>query len=742
MRLSWLFLVTAVSPTTMAWAQTSPPPPPPPPPAEASAPADEADPEATPEDEAAAAEAAEAAPPEDEIIVVRAEGDQRSGIDRETYIVRDNAQARTSNALEVLGRIPEVTVQPDNSIRLLGTTGVTVLVDGRPSPNPNVLRDLQATEIARIEVVSNPSAQFSASGTGGIINIITRRTAPGGLRGSATASVSRYGGIELRAAPTWTSGDWTISGNVGWTRNGSESEASRERISLDPASPAPDIFEAIETDGRFEFVNGGGQISYRLNDKKTLTFSGGAVTVDARSISDSLLTTSIAPGAPIAQRNTNAFNYQAYSASLEYRAEGSRPGELLTTSIQQMRFDPQNDLLTEFNGGNFRFFADAFTQSRVFKLDYVRPLATGHRLLVGGSANETQEYARIEQSGDLPLGGNPFPPVSIIDGSYLEGAVYGSYQLPLLGGTLLGGLRVEGRDYQFSDAVQGEGPSDVHFFPSAFFERAIAPWLTGTLSYSRRIAWPVVQQLSPALRFQDSTTAAGGNPDLRPELTDAFEARFRGQVAGQTVALTLFNRRTDDLFSSLNTLTDDGVLVTIPVNVGKRSDLGASVAVQGSLMRGLTYSLNANLIAREVDRDFLGVTSTQSSTTYSATALLDYRDGQDGRRGADRITATFNFSGPYDDGLVERSSFVRASISWSHALTDRLTSIVTVDDLFGPTEYRTETFSDTAITRSVQFSDGPRWKVGLTYSFGRPGQPQPPQTPPAGPMIPIPGGPG
>jgi outer membrane receptor for ferrienterochelin and colicin len=118
--------------------------------------------------------------------VVRAQRDQRTSIDRETYIVRDTAQARTSNALDLLGRIPAVTVQPDSSIRLLGTTGVTVLVDGRPSANPNILRDLQGSEIARIEVVSNPSAQFSASGTGGVINIITRRNAPDGLRGSLT----------------------------------------------------------------------------------------------------------------------------------------------------------------------------------------------------------------------------------------------------------------------------------------------------------------------------------------------------------------------------------------------------------------------------------------------------------------------------------------------------------------------------------------------------------------------------
>jgi hypothetical protein len=127
----------------------------------------------------------------------------------------------------------------------------------------------------------------------------------------------------------------------------------------------------------------------------------------------------------------------------------------------------------------------------------------------------------------------------------------------------------------------------------------------------------------------------------------------------------------------------------------------------------------------------------QRSTNYSGNAQLDYRDGTDGRRGADRVTLTGNFSGPYDDGLVRRSSFFRASASWSHAVTDRLSSVLSVDDLFGPTEFRSTTISDTALTRTTALSDGPRVKLALTYSLGRPGQPEP--RTPATPSVPIPG---
>ena len=670
--------------------------------------------------------------------MVRAQLDQRTSIDRETFIVRDNAQARTSNGLDILGRIPGVTVQPDNSVRLLGTTGVTVLVDGRPSPNPNVLRDLQGSEIARIEVVSNPSAQFSASGTGGIINIITRRDAAGGLRGSATASVGSYDSFEARVAPTWSGGKWTVTANLGVAQNGSRPETIRERTNLNPASPIPDTLETQELEGRFRSANANTQISYRLSDKKTITLSGGLITAEARNLIDAELLITPGPGTPISQQTTNSFNYSGNNVALEYRAEGKRPAELLTASIQQFSFEPVSETLSNFNGRIFQSSTDTQARIRIFKLDYVRPLQPGWRLLVGGSLNDTFDTSRSEQSGQLPFGGTLPATVALVEGSVLEAAAYASLQFPLFGGTILAGLRGENREYELNDPGLGTGTSAFHLFPSASFEKRLASWLTGNISYSRRIAWPQVPQLSPVLRFQDSTSAFVGNPDLRPELTDAFEARFRGEVARQTVSLTLFHRRTEDLFSTLSTLTPAGVLLSQPINVGERQDTGLAVAVQGTPLRGWSYNINANLIDRRIDQQGFGFSGSVQSSTYSATAQVDYRDGTDGKRGADRITLNTTFSGPYDDGLLKRASFFRASASWSHAITDRLTSVLTVDDIFG-TENETTTFSNSVQTRTRTFSDGPRVKFALTYSFGRRGQQQGPQPQaPAGPPIPIP----
>jgi outer membrane receptor protein involved in Fe transport len=292
--------------------------------------------------------------PSEQEIVVRAQVDQRTSIDRETYIVRDNAQARTSNALDILGRIPAVTVQPDNSVRLLGTTGVTVLVDGRPSPNPNVLRDLQGSEIARIEVVTNPSAQFSASGTGGIINIITRRDAAGGLRGSMTASVGRYGSYEARVAPTWSSGDWTVTGQSG-------RHSQRHRDGDDPRAHQPQPRPARSPTRSRRRRSNGARVRQRehadqlsASDKKTITLSGGLVSAEARNDIDADLLITPGPATPINLLTTTGFDYNGRNIALEYRAEGKRPAELLTTSLQQFSFSPNSSTRSNFNGRVFQ----------------------------------------------------------------------------------------------------------------------------------------------------------------------------------------------------------------------------------------------------------------------------------------------------------------------------------------------------------------------------------------------------
>ena len=130
----------------------------------------------------------------------------------------------------------------------------------------------------------------------------------------------------------------------------------------------------------------------------------------------------------------------------------------------------------------------------------------------------------------------------------------------------------------------------TNVFPSLHAERQLAPWLTGTASYSRRITYPPIQLLNPALNFQDATTAQAGNPLLQPQLTDSYEVRLRGQVARHNLELTAFRRTTEDIWSFRGEVNPDGVLVTRPFNFGvagadRRRAFGARAAPRGPALR-------------------------------------------------------------------------------------------------------------------------------------------------------------
>jgi outer membrane receptor for ferrienterochelin and colicin len=432
---------------------------------------------------------------ENEIVVV-GQGAERGSIDRTTYLVRDNAEARSANTLEILRRIPSVDVTPDGQIRLLGTSGVKILIDGKEVADPEaMLRSMQGSQIAKVEVISNPSAQFSAQGTAGIINIVTRRSFAAGVRGSATASGGSFGAGELKLAPSWSKGPWSLSGSVDLDHYGTPLGFARDRISLDPHGAI--LAETVEngiTRNRFDDASGNLVISYKPGPKQSVTFSAEGYGYRGHSPQQSTIATLGDPFATQSRTSAGTFTGHDQDFALDYRRDGAREGETLTASAKYSSFDNQNDdnFTTDPASGAptaFRIRSDNSDSVATLKLDYVRPFDAKRRLSLGGTIEDTRNDLVQRQGGSLPAG-DPLPEsASTIDGAWTDKAAYLTYQFPLAGGTVLAGLRFEDRAYRFGADSPIRTLDRNDFFPSLHVERQIAKWLTGHLSYSRRVAW-------------------------------------------------------------------------------------------------------------------------------------------------------------------------------------------------------------------------------------------------------------
>ena len=148
--------------------------------------------------------------PLDVIEVVGSRPGQAQKIDRRAYRVKQNPQSAQFNGIQLLRGLPAVTITPDDQIMLLGAPGVTILVDERPVQGDPILylRTLHGSDIERIEIMTNPSAQY-ASGTGGIINIVLRKKQEDGISGSANVEVASRGRVESGTTIKKKKGKWT-----------------------------------------------------------------------------------------------------------------------------------------------------------------------------------------------------------------------------------------------------------------------------------------------------------------------------------------------------------------------------------------------------------------------------------------------------------------------------------------------------------------------------------------------------
>jgi outer membrane receptor protein involved in Fe transport len=240
----------------------------------------------------------------------------------------------------------------------------------------------------------------------------------------------------------------------------------------------------------------------------------------------------------------------------------------------------------------------------------------------------------------------------------------------------------------------------------------------------RRLAGIV--DLNPALRFSDPSTARVGNSDLRPEITDAYEGKLSLGISSHKLDLTLFVRRTKDPFSQTSALTSDGVLLTSEVNLGSVVSRGASLSARGPIGGGFRYSLNADA----ADRKFtLGAVTAAAAAAgglqYGGSAQIEYRDGAEGRRGADHVTLDLRYRGPTNVVLYQASSYFTATTSWSHGFTDRLSGVLKIDDLAGARHYATTYFSADSVSRQTYRTPGRRVTLSLIRTLGPAPRPTP-----------------
>lgn len=204
-----------------------------------------------------------------------------STIDRKSYTISKDLQSAGGSATDVLQNIPAVDVDAQGNVSLRGDSSVQILIDGKPSTTMtsanrgDALEQFPANTIDRIEVITNPSAAYKPEGSGGIINIITRKDRKPGLTASASANAGTDGRFNLAGNATYRRGP--LSANVSLTLHRDERwrPFTDRRAEIDPTtgqatrSTQDSVFHGPKLS---RIISGG--IDYDIGAHDTLSASG------------------------------------------------------------------------------------------------------------------------------------------------------------------------------------------------------------------------------------------------------------------------------------------------------------------------------------------------------------------------------------------------------------------------------------------------------------------------------------
>jgi ferric enterobactin receptor len=654
-----------------------------------------------------------------EIIVVAQPGDQVR-IDRRTYTLRDDPAAQATAALDVLGRLPAVTVAPSGAVTLLGASGVAVQINGQPVPSGNldqVLSNLTGAEIERIEVITNPSAQFSAQSSGGIINIITRDRFERGFGGTASVGAETTGSYQFNLSPNWAGGPWSLGARLGGNHRIRRNDTEREREDLNSgAITTEDARARFEGDASM----GGLQASYSPNRRRRFSVNADSFSVENEGRQTLLRADSAGPVFTQTQDTDNAFSNDRLV--FDFRQDGDLPREQTRFNAAIGRNENSSNGLIALDrvsapDNQFATFSMQETAFADIKLDIERPLQNQHFFTFGAAFEQSDQTI---QNGFQTVSGPPDPRDyrATLDGRRETLAAYSTYQFPTGEWIWLPGVRAENYRREIISAGAESDASDFRLFPSIHVRRELSDELDIDFSYSSRIEHPGFQQLDPSLRFVDATRASSGNPNLNPTTTDAYEANITYQSEGKSYSLTFFDRISQDIVSQFTELRPDGVTVSSFVNAGESEQRGLQAILRGPIGEHWRYSVSANLLNRAFDVLRDGVIQRRSEIEYSGEVQLDYREPNQSEIGADHLQLELEFQGPRHSLQGESDEFFEAEFTWRRRLTERVFGIASVEDIFDSSDTASQVLTDDYFERSESRGIGTRLRLTLTYQFG------------------------
>lgn len=596
----------------------------------------------------------------DEVTVTAEAAVVENRIDKIVYNAEKDVATAGADAAEVLRRVPLLSVDMEGNVSLRGSENIMILINGRPSTMfatsiADALRTIPADQIKSVEVITAPGARYDGEGSGGIINIITKRKAAQGVTGSASLSVGNRmnrGNFNLNMAQGRFGLNANINGWASWKRPGF-TNFYREDFLADGQTR---LFRQ-DGDATTQNYGPGGSISafYDINAYNALSSS-----LSFRSHGDTRyeLVNSLFQD-PVAGLN-QAYTRRSNSSSLrggfdwttDYRRTFKKPEQEFVLALQFSGNQNSNkNSLEQISAEdvlrrNERNRNSGFNLETTLQADYIHPINSAVKLeagLKGILRKIDSDFGSEYWDFDLqqyivnPLRTDVFYYDQDVISGYASvtaklGKHYGINAGARYEYTFIGG--------DFENQQNSFANSYANLLPSLTISRNFKNFRSLKLSYTQRIQRPGLRFVNPFVNFNDPRNISYGNPELLPELTNQVELSYNANIKGVSTNMAVFYRHTGDVIESLLRIDEQGVSVTTFENIGVNHSVGFNLFASLSVKKFLTLRGNLNV------------------NTYDSRSTIP---GLDLRRQAivwgGNLNSTFNFPKNY---RLEISGFYRA----------------------------------------------------------------------------------
>lgn len=575
-------------------------------------------------------------------------------VDRRIYNVDKDISARGGTGIDAVKNIPGLSVDADGGVTLRNSSP-TIFVDGRPTLL--TLEQIPSDQIDRIEVITNPSAKYDASTSGGILNIILKKNTKPGYNGLVTLGAgypNRYNGM-LNLNIKEGRSNFNISYNINTATNPTKGFTNRTLLRNGETTGFYNQNNDVVMDRLMQ--NGRIAYDYNLTNRTTISISQGLMTggfdsdekqfFNDRDSANNLLTSG-------SRTTTGVTNWDNYSTQLQLRKTFPKRGKELSTDITYNFGDRKNN--SDFTTNNYNSLGQPITaleqqvnrgsgtsKTLTYQLDFTNPITDTAKWEFGIRSNIKEEVSIIDvgyrnnNSGEVVMDSTLSNNYKINDMVNALYATYSNMYKPMGIGYMVG-LRFEqtrfigelvGKnqsvEYLYPDGMSNLGKA---FFPSIYLTKRVGEKHEIQMNFARKISRPGFMQVMPFIMFADKMNYRTGNPLLRPEFINSVEANYNRIFTSGNLFTSVYVRQTEGAITQFAQKYNDtsDVLLNTFINGNNMYNMGWENNFKISFFkRKLDLTVNLNGFYTDISAN-VGNTSIQNSGfSWNTKAIVNYK---------------------------------------------------------------------------------------------------------------------